>query len=158
MPCELFDDKCYFAMPHEVVRILSKFCDILALIRNKGGQLHLSLDHEKCRAILDFLGVDSVKKSFDWNVECIKFCNLLSQDSVDIYVELLCFVAENEKTFPAKYYRDIPLLKYSNQEENVQLCSISQIIKGELALKYALDPELHLWLNDVGTLSGIRLD
>lgn len=80
-------------------------------------------------------------------MECIKCCNLLSQDSVDIYVELLCFVAENEKTFPAKYNQDILLLKYSNQEENVQLCSISQIIKGEFALKYALDTELHLWLS-----------
>ncbi|POO03753.1 Histidine kinase-like ATPase, C-terminal domain containing protein [Trema orientale] len=157
VPYELFDGRKYLANPKAVVRILPKFRLLLFQIKKKGASLHglyklkkvlhSSLDHQKYTPILDFLGVVYADPCRDWYAKCIETCNLVAQDSTEVYMELLCFVAENDKISASTYFRSIPLLKYTNQEGSVELCSISQIMKGKVTVKYALDPEVHSWLN-----------
>ncbi|PON65583.1 Histidine kinase-like ATPase, C-terminal domain containing protein [Parasponia andersonii] len=108
------------ANPKAVVRILPKFRLLLFQIKKKGASLHglyklkkdlhSSLDHQKYTPILDFLGVVYADPGRDWYAKCIETCNLVAQDSTEVYMEILCFVAENDKISASTYFRSIPLL------------------------------------------------
>ncbi|XP_062118267.1 uncharacterized protein LOC133831877 [Humulus lupulus] len=157
VPYELFDGGEHFAKPRMVVRILPTFRLLLSKCKKEGASLHgllglskvlhSSLDLEKFTPILDFLGVAYPDRSIDWYAKCIESCNLVTQDSIEIYMELLCFVAENEKNASVTYFRHLPLLKFINREGNVERCSISQTMKGEVTIRYALEQKLHSWLS-----------
>ncbi|KAF4379461.1 hypothetical protein G4B88_024446 [Cannabis sativa] len=157
VPYELFDGEEHFAKPKEVVRILSTFRQLLSKCKKEGASLHglrrlnkvlhPSLDLAKFTLVLNFLGVAYVDRSVDWYVKCIQSCNLVTQHSIEVYMELLCFIAENEKTVSRTYFRCLPLFKFINREGNVELCSISQTMKEEVTIRYVLDLNIHSWLS-----------
>ncbi|KAL5558726.1 hypothetical protein UlMin_034937 [Ulmus minor] len=156
VPCKLLSGIKIFAEPQKVIRILPKFRDLLSQIRKEGASfgsfstskkiLHSSLDHQRYHAVLEFLGVLSVSSSdvWHWYARCIESCNLVTQASEKLYMELLCFIMDNEKNCS---FKEIPLLKYTNREGNVELCTITKLKRKELNLKYAELPELHSWLS-----------
>ncbi|KAJ4839696.1 hypothetical protein Tsubulata_033291 [Turnera subulata] len=55
------------------------------------------LEHEECRSVLEFLGIQSACGSYDCYAICIKEWNLASLAFEDVYIDLLCFIAEGRE-------------------------------------------------------------
>ncbi|KAL5558728.1 hypothetical protein UlMin_034939 [Ulmus minor] len=156
VPYETFSGTKVYASPQQVIRILPDFRNLLFRIEREGTSLrglstlkkvlHTSLDKDKYNAVLHFLGVVSVKKSVNWYGQCIRSCNLSVEVSEELYIELLCFLAHNWEMLPACDVSDIRLLEINKTEESV-LCSISHILNRKFTVMYALEPDLHSWLN-----------
>ncbi|KAK9948530.1 hypothetical protein M0R45_004101 [Rubus argutus] len=154
VPCQVFSDwMCLFRRPKHALRILPKFRDLLVRIKREGTVssssvplkmvLHSSLDIEKYSAVLEFLGVTYSGGS--WYAKCIDSCNLVLL-SDEVYIQLLGFVADNKEKF-SKHINSIPLLKYITQEGKSELSTITKIRAEKLKVQYALELELHTWLN-----------
>ncbi|KAL6296081.1 hypothetical protein ACE6H2_004223 [Prunus campanulata] len=154
VPCQMFSGmSCLFLKPQHAVRILPKFRDLVLRMKNEGAisrnssslkkVLHSSLDLEKYSAVLDFLDVAS--SGGDWYTKCIKSCSLVLLSDV-VYVELLCFIVDNEKKF-SNHIKTLPLIKYINCEGNLALCTIANTKTETPKVRYAMDLELHTWLS-----------
>ncbi|KAH7847217.1 hypothetical protein Vadar_023409 [Vaccinium darrowii] len=107
VPCESFmTGEMVFCEPIGVVRIFPEFRKILSNIKELGVSLsvissrgkyvlHNSIDCNKYEETWNFLGVPSMEKSYEWCGECIGMCNLVLRVPTVVYVELLCFLADN---------------------------------------------------------------
>lgn len=163
VPYELFSGERVFIQPQQAIRIQPNFWDLLLQIKSEGGSLdglfalkkilHSSLDHKKYTEVLNFLGVLSVEDCLYWYAKCIHSCILVAQASEDVYIELLCFIAENEKLFHCSLHTNVPHLKYNNGTGNLELCTISETSRS-VKVTYALDTELHSWLSKCNTKFG----
>ncbi|XP_058185661.1 uncharacterized protein LOC131302885 [Rhododendron vialii] len=159
VPCESFlTGKMVFCEPFDVVRILPEFRNILSNIKGLGVSLsgisnqgkyvlHNSVDHRKYEETWNFLGVPSVEESYEWYGKCIETCNLVLRVPTDVYVELLCFLADNWKYFPFKTMSRVTLLKYVAWNGQVFPCSLSQIKQGSLKVHLVWGARRHSWLN-----------
>ena len=155
IPCEMFDNRKHFCTPQRAIRILPKFREILFQMKEQGVPLggmlslkenviHSSIDLIEFTGILDYLGVPSVDNSYQWCGKCIEFCNLVLSASEDAYMELLCFLADNEKISSLKDFKKMLLFKYVNRKGHVRLCS--RATRGMSRIYYSQEPKLHAWL------------
>ncbi|KAG5528305.1 hypothetical protein RHGRI_029096 [Rhododendron griersonianum] len=159
VPCESFlTGEMVFCEPFDVVRILPEFRNILSNIKGLGVSLsgisyqgkyvlHNSVDHRKYEETWNFLGVPFVEESYEWYGKCIETCNLVLRVPMDVYVELLCFLADNWKYFPFKTMSRVTLLKYVAWNGQVFPCSLSQIKQGSLKVHLVWGARRHSWLN-----------
>ena len=157
IPCEMFDNRKHFCTPQRAIRILPKFREILFQMKEQGVPLggmfslkenviHSSIDLIEFTGILDYLGVPSVDNSYQWYGKCIEFCNLVLSASEDAYMELLCFLADNEKISSLKDFKKMLLFKCVNRKGHVRLCSIAT--RGMFRIYYSQEPKLHAWLTE----------
>ncbi|KAK9283185.1 hypothetical protein L1049_011421 [Liquidambar formosana] len=89
--------------------------------------LHTSVDLKEYDEVLRFVGVSSLQENYTWYKNCIESCNLISRLPIDVYMELLCFLADNWRLLPYKHFKSMPLLKYVTRYGEVLSCSVSQI-------------------------------
>ncbi|KAK9756527.1 hypothetical protein RND81_01G103900 [Saponaria officinalis] len=148
IPCETFSDKMTFCRPVSAVRVLSHFRDIFIKMKKSGVSLagissmeylpvHSSLDEDKYEPSLDFL--------------CIAACDLVMRASDKSYVELLLFVTHNLKH--SDIIRSFPLLKFSNELDNVALCPLAKSIEGS-KIQVGAQIEVHAWLHECNLIFG----
>ncbi|CAL5366615.1 unnamed protein product [Camellia sinensis] len=159
LPCESFlDEQETFCQPTKAMRILPEFRKILVHLKECGVPLneissigmfvlHASLDHKEYDGILDFLGVPSVGKNYCWYGRFIRDCNIMSEVPVDVYMELLCFFADNCRIIPSRHLNNAPLLKYVALNGEVRSCSISQVKKEAIKMHLILEARKHAWIN-----------
>ncbi|XP_057972588.1 uncharacterized protein LOC131160730 [Malania oleifera] len=136
IPSETYTDQKFFHRPCEVGRLMPAFWNILSKAKMQGVSLHnlsshgsyilnSSFDQSKYNSILNFLGVKAVDN--EWYAKCIRSSNLVLGVSEDVYLELLCFLAENWLLrFQNSNMKSIPLLKYVDFNLNVSLCTINE--------------------------------
>eukprot|EP01018_Ginkgo_biloba_P017680 Gb_37162 [translate_table: standard] len=129
-----------FCIPTQARRILPAFRDIMEKATEEGlGSpdalwstgvfiLHSCMDKPEFSHVLQFLGVDYV--SNDWYFSCIQTPGWLAAFSEDLYVELLCFLAENWDNRLSSYLHTVPLFKYAHNAYNVGWASLSDISNG----------------------------
>ncbi|KAF4396679.1 hypothetical protein G4B88_028993 [Cannabis sativa] len=137
VPYEMYNGKKYLTEPKQVVRILPSFRLLLSKSVKEGASLdgmhryqkvlNSLLDLENYAPILDFLGLAYAIPG--WYGSCIQLCNLVTQGSTEVYMEVLSFLAENERILSSMYIQHIPLVRYTDQKGNVKLCSIYQTTK-----------------------------
>ncbi|KAJ4849705.1 hypothetical protein Tsubulata_018983, partial [Turnera subulata] len=150
--------KNLFCKPHRAISILPKF---RALLLQSTVHLHKlnslqnyildsSLEDYRYRSVLEFLGIRSAGASYDWYARCIKECNLALLVSEEVYVDLLCFIAEGSKNA----FRNVPLLRYVNHEGDVKVCTIAQAAVQVCKIRYGQGDELHAWLNEINMEVG----
>ncbi|KAE9449555.1 hypothetical protein C3L33_18541, partial [Rhododendron williamsianum] len=156
VPCEPFlTGEMVLCEPIDVVRILPEFRKILSHIKKLGVSLggissqgkyvlHNCVDYEKYDETWNFLGVPSVNESYGWCAKCIQTCNLALHGPTEVYVDLLCFLADNWKYFPMN---SISLLKYVAWNGQVFPCTVSQIKQEELKVHLVWEAQQHSWLN-----------
>ncbi|XP_058188028.1 uncharacterized protein LOC131304709 [Rhododendron vialii] len=166
VPCELFSTgEMVFCEPIDVVRILPEFRKILTHMRQVGVSfkgvssqgkyvLHNSVDDIKYDPIWKFLGVSSENDSNHWCGKCIQTCNLVSRVPTEIYVELICFLADKWKYFPDRTVSSISLLKYIAWNGQDFFCSVSQITQAPLKIHLVWEAKHHSWLNKWNVLMG----
>jgi hypothetical protein len=65
-----------------------------------------------------------VQVSYNWYSPCIWSSGWLKGLPKDLYVELLCFIAENWKGL-SSHLQNAPLLKYVSSSNNTDLASVS---------------------------------
>ncbi|KAJ4849815.1 hypothetical protein Tsubulata_024017, partial [Turnera subulata] len=150
--------KTLFCKPNEAIRILPKFQSLLLRLPLPLVRLDLfdkfildsSLEHERYRSVLEFLGIHSAGGSYDSYARCIKEWKLALLAFKDVYIDLLCFIAEERKDA----FRDVPVLKYINHDGKVEICSIAQASGKIYKVRYGQDLELHAWLNEFNVEVG----
>ncbi|KAG9446287.1 hypothetical protein H6P81_012415 [Aristolochia fimbriata] len=158
LPAETCTDQRFFYKPEEVGRLVPAFWNVLTKAQMQGISLHnlsshgtyiLSsmFDNDTYDHILDFLGVGYVDA--DWYVMCIRNSNLPMGVSEDVYLELLCFFAENW----GSYFRNtdfdtLPILKYVGLDNRVSLWSITRATGHNERICLSSDPEYISWLID----------
>ncbi|KMT19054.1 hypothetical protein BVRB_1g014530 [Beta vulgaris subsp. vulgaris] len=151
VPCETFNSQKTFCKPSLAVRIHSRFWEILLKMKKKGVSLsgistigeylvHSSLDQDKYGPSLDFLGVHEQLK---WYGKCFDACNLISQASDDMYIDLLYFISNH------LFYhipKSCPILKLINEKGEIECCSALDESKEGFEIRYCVEPKLHAWL------------
>ncbi|KAK9270006.1 hypothetical protein L1049_025579 [Liquidambar formosana] len=158
VPCDSFSDGMKFCRPSCAIRVLPKFRELLVQMEKqsvplggisflKRNVLHSSLDVKEYSEILDFLGVGSINESYDWYWQCIKACNFFMSASEDVYIDLLCFIADNEKIYCLGSFKTTPLLKYIDANGKVKLCPASRTTGEVDKVRYAFEAEHHIWLS-----------
>ncbi|XP_042520174.1 uncharacterized protein LOC122093769 [Macadamia integrifolia] len=137
VPCESYTDQKFFCKPSEVGRIVPAFWNILIKAKEQGVSLQNLSSHGLCVLnsafdikeyddVLNFLGVQQMVG--EWYVKCIRSSNLVMGVSEDVYMELLYFLSCNwGSCFCNTELKNIPLLKYVNQDGNVSLLSINAV-------------------------------
>ncbi|XP_077227223.1 uncharacterized protein LOC143860448 isoform X2 [Tasmannia lanceolata] len=136
IPCESYTPQKIFGRPNEVGRLMPTFRNILIKARVDGVNLHnlsshgifvlnSAFDNTGYDYVLDFLDVGRVDN--DWYGKCINGSNLVSGVSEEVYLELLCFFAENwDGYFRNTNVETIPLLKCVDQDGKESLWSIKR--------------------------------
>ncbi|KAJ8453361.1 hypothetical protein Cgig2_008245 [Carnegiea gigantea] len=158
MPCETFSSEVSFCKPTSAVRILPRFRELLfkmkeagislaAMSRMKNSLVHSSLDQDKYRSSMEFLGVHFIP---GWYEKCITVCDLVSQSSDDLYVDVLHFVFCNRAEFTIKH---MPLIKFINEAGKVKLSTIAETHGGQKVV-FAEDAVLHAWMQKCNILFG----
>ncbi|KAJ4844122.1 hypothetical protein Tsubulata_044967, partial [Turnera subulata] len=159
VPCSCdLHRKTLFCKPNEAIRILPKFQSLLVRLPLPLVRLDLfdkfildsSLEHQRYRSVLEFLGIHSAGGSYDSYARCIKEWKLALLAFKDVYIDLLCFIADERKDA----FRDVPVLKYINQDGKVEICSIAQASGKIYKVRYGEDHELHAWLNEINVEVG----
>ncbi|KAJ4847514.1 hypothetical protein Tsubulata_024891, partial [Turnera subulata] len=150
--------KTLFCKPNEAIRILPKFQSLLVRLPLPLVRLDLfdkfildsSLEHQRYRSVLEFLGIHSAGGSYDSYARCIKEWELAVLAFKDVYIDLLCFIADERKDA----FRDVPVLKYINHDGKVEVCSIAQASGKIYKVRYGKDHEHHAWLNEINVEVG----
>ncbi|XP_019185046.1 PREDICTED: uncharacterized protein LOC109180015 [Ipomoea nil] len=132
MPCQSYTTQKFFRKPSQVGRLKPEFWKLVNKARKQGVNfLNISshgeyiLNHafdQKYNDILKFLDVKCVQ--YEWYSSCIQSSDLVLGVSEDLYLELLLFVADNWESFSNTSMVDIPLLKYTDSNLHVSLCSV----------------------------------
>ncbi|KAF3438505.1 hypothetical protein FNV43_RR21267 [Rhamnella rubrinervis] len=135
VPSEPLTEQKLFHKPREVGRLMPEFWSILNKAREQGVSLlklsshgkyilSYSFDKEEYDYILGFLGVEPVDD--EWYAKCIQSSNLVHGVSENVYLELLKYIADNwTSKFLSTNMKNIPLLKYVDQDEKVSMYSIN---------------------------------
>ncbi|KNA17951.1 hypothetical protein SOVF_074950, partial [Spinacia oleracea] len=151
VPCEMFNSQITYCKPSSAVRIHSYFRDILTKMKVAGISLfgistmkmhpvQPSLDQDKYSPSLDFLGIHHQN---EWYGTCITACNLVSQASDDMYIDLLYLMSR------LSYYiskSSCCLLKFTNKRGEIALCGSLANMKEKLQIRYCLQSDHHAWL------------
>ncbi|XP_077228605.1 uncharacterized protein LOC143861588 [Tasmannia lanceolata] len=136
IPCESYTQQKIFCKPKEVRRLMPTFWNILIKAREQGVNLHnlssqgtfvlnSSFDKAGFDYVLNFLDVGRVDN--EWYAKCVNSSNLVSGVSEEVYMELLCFFAENwDGYFRNTNVETIPLLKCVDQDGKESLWSIKR--------------------------------
>ncbi|XP_072979221.1 uncharacterized protein [Typha angustifolia] len=134
VPCASYTAQKIFCKPTEVGRLFPAFWDILNKAQKSGVDLqNLSshgtyvlssyFDGEEYDNVLNFLGVGYV--DCKWYGKCIEGSNLVKEASEEIYLDLLCFIADNwDNYFHSTNIQNIPLLKFVNINGGLSFWSI----------------------------------
>ena len=166
VPYETFvNEKIVFCKPTNVIRVLPEFRKILLRIKEHSvlsrgisaqGKfvLHNLVDCKEYDDAWDFLGVSSVGNCNEWYGKCIQACNLMCRTSTEEYVDLLCFLAENWKTFSLRSVNSIPLVKHITWNGEIKSCSLLEIKREHLKIHIVWDPQEHAWLNKWNQVMG----
>ncbi|XP_074280401.1 uncharacterized protein LOC141605501 [Silene latifolia] len=160
LPCETFREDSKLCNPLSGIRILPKFRELLIRLKESGiclaglaslknHPVHASLDMDDFDEILDFLGVPPMSKSYNWYEKCISSCKLINQVSDSDYVEMLTIFSTNEDIFTKPFFLKNHVFKYIGQSGEINLCSASKTKKQGYCIRYAMEPEVHSWLNKV---------
>ncbi|KAL2894915.1 Muramidase-released protein, partial [Bienertia sinuspersici] len=158
MPCETFDSGLKFCKPLSALRILPDFRQLLIRMKKnsvsfdrvcslKNHPVDASLDVEKFDKTLDFLCVLSTSESSGWYEKCICACKLVDQASEADYIEMLWVFANNEEIFPKSFFMKNEVFKYTDHTRKVKLCNAGKTKKDSHKILFAVEPELHAWLN-----------
>ncbi|KAL2894933.1 Sacsin [Bienertia sinuspersici] len=151
VPCETFNNHITYCKPSSAVRILPSFREILIKLKETGVSLsgisstkmclvHSSLDQDKYGPSLDFLGV---YHRYEWYGQCATACNLVSQASDEIYIDILYFFSQ----IPRHVSISSHLLKFTTGNGGeIELCGSFVSMKEKLQIRYCTQPELHVWL------------
>ncbi|XP_077228632.1 uncharacterized protein LOC143861623 [Tasmannia lanceolata] len=157
IPCESFSTQRVFCKPVDAGRLLPAFREILFALQEQGINLksisshgkhiiHSALDVDYFKKVLDFLGVKYV--DYDWYGKYVQGSNLVLLASEDVYMELLCFLSDNWKSgFGVSSVADTPILKYIDQYEKLELCSVKAAKLRIHKIHFAKDAKQHAWLN-----------
>uniref|UniRef100_A0A1D1XGE7 Sacsin n=1 Tax=Anthurium amnicola TaxID=1678845 RepID=A0A1D1XGE7_9ARAE len=158
IPCESYTSQRFFCRPSEVGRLMPAFWSILLDVQKIGINLQnlsshgtyilsSSFDTEEYADVLEFLGVGYVENS--WYAKCVEGSNLALQATDEVYLDLLCFFADNWWShFSNTSVPNIPLLKYVDLKGRVSLWSINRATK--FSERICLQSHKHdiSWLND----------
>ncbi|OMO50899.1 hypothetical protein CCACVL1_30167 [Corchorus capsularis] len=165
MPCEMFCGKQIYHKPGKTIRIKRKFRELLNDVQKEGLSLegmfklkkvpvHSSLELESYSKVLDFLDMASYRTSDKWYVQCIQTCNFILQASEDVYVKLLCFIADMNHTSLSSNLTNLSFMKYVTVEGEVELHTPSCSKK----ILYAIADNCHTWLTKWNKLFGCQSD
>ncbi|ERN06243.1 uncharacterized protein LOC18434435 [Amborella trichopoda] len=136
LPCESFSEQQFFCKPNEAGRLLPVFWDILFKAQENGVCLQSVMSHGmyvissafdqgKFDDILEFLGVGFMK--YDWYGKCIRSSDMVSGVSEGVYMELLCFLADNwADKFAYSNFKNVPILKYIDLHGRTALCNLDE--------------------------------
>ncbi|XP_077228721.1 uncharacterized protein LOC143861716 [Tasmannia lanceolata] len=156
MPCEWLPEENCFQKPLEVGRLLPAFREILIKAREEGiylnkisshGKyvLHSTLDKAQFNHVMNFLQVEYM--SYNWYSQCVERCDLVLCISEDVYLEFLCFLADNwVDGFENCSMKNIPILRYIDQYGRMDLCSIYTAITGPCKIYISADKQYIQWL------------
>ncbi|OAY75978.1 hypothetical protein ACMD2_08082 [Ananas comosus] len=134
MPCQSYSAQRMFCKPRDVSRLNPAFWNILIKAGSSGVDLQslsshgtyiLSshLDTADYEDTLGFLGVRNVDS--EWYGKCIEGCGLVKELAEEVYLELLCFIADNwSADFARTSIWHKPLLKYVDANGGVSFWSI----------------------------------
>ncbi|XP_068665867.1 uncharacterized protein [Aristolochia californica] len=158
LPAETYTDQRFFYRPDEVGRLMPAFWEILTKARMQGVSLHnlsshdiyilnSTFDNAANDHILDFLGVGYVDR--EWYVKCVRNSNLVMGVLDDVYLELLCFFAENW----GSYFRNtnvgtLPILKCVGVDNSVCLWNITRATQNVDRICLSSDTQHISWLID----------
>ncbi|KAL3526921.1 hypothetical protein ACH5RR_011577 [Cinchona calisaya] len=164
------DDELRFRQPTNALRILPKFREILLRIKehtfllngiSSDGKfvLHSSVVDKKYDEFWDFLGVPPVDGSYQWYTRCIQSCELIFRSPMNVYIELLCFLADNWKDFSLRSFNNIPLIKYVSWNGEVLTYSVLQLKRESKKVHLVWGMQEHAWLSkwnwEMGCLNNV---
>lgn len=155
VPCESYASQKIFCKPSEVARLKPAFWTILDKAWELGvdlknlsthGTYILSSHFDKSiyDSVLKFLEVKSV--SHEWYAKCIEGSNLVKEVHEQLYLEIICFVADNWQTFSGTNMLSIPLLKYVDRSDALSFWSISRASQCNDRLGIASEEKYMSWL------------
>lgn len=154
IPCETYNKQKIFCKPGEVRRLTSQFWDVLEKAQKSGVELQSISSHgsyilsscfdtKEFDDVLGFLEVGYM--DWSWYPKCIEGSDLVKEATEEVYMLLLCFVAEHWAQLSSKI-QHIPLLKYEDIRGAVSICSINQATQRGLRLCIASEEKLVSWL------------
>ncbi|KAF6136734.1 hypothetical protein GIB67_020056 [Kingdonia uniflora] len=159
MPCVVSDKKT-FCKPADARRILPEFRKLLVQMSKDGVPLtdisslgkaimHSSLDLNEYSEVLDFLGFQAVRDGYRWYSKCFVECNFILKASKNMYMNIFCFIANNERVVSFDSFKNIPLVKYIDRDGKVALCTLAKMKQGNcpVSVCYFGDIEEHAWLS-----------
>ncbi|XP_068664998.1 uncharacterized protein [Aristolochia californica] len=158
LPAETYTDQRFFYRPDEVGRLMPAFWEILTKARMQGVSLHnlsshdiyilnSTFDNAANDHILDFLGVGYVDR--EWYVKCVRNSNLVIGVLDDVYLELLCFLAENwGSCFKNTNVGTLPILKCVSVDNSVCLWNITRATQNVDRICLSSDTQHISWLID----------
>ncbi|XP_021767703.1 uncharacterized protein LOC110732097 [Chenopodium quinoa] len=150
VPCEMFNNQKTFCKPSSAVTVYPRFRRILNKMNKLGASLsglsslemclvHPFLDQDMYRPSLDFLGIHHQDS---WYKECFTACNLVSQASDDMYIDILYFISQYISGSIASH----PILKMINEKSEIDWYIIITNRKERTKIQYCVQEELHVWL------------
>ncbi|XP_021754623.1 uncharacterized protein LOC110719948 [Chenopodium quinoa] len=150
VPCETFNNQKTFCKPSSAATIDPSFQEILNKMNKSGVSLsglssmkmrlvHSSLDQDKYKPSLDFLGI---YPQVTWHENCFTACNLVPRASDDMYIDILYFISQYISGSIASF----PILKMINEKGEIDWCSIVSKRNVKTKIQYCVLEELHVWL------------
>jgi hypothetical protein len=154
IPCESYNKQKIFCKPGEVRRLNSKFWDLLDKAQKSGidlqsisshGSYVLSscFDSQEYDDVLKFLEIGDM--DWGWYPKCIEGSDFVKGTPEEVYMMLLCFIAEYWQELSSKI-QHTPLLKYEDVRGVVSICSINQARQSVLRLCVASEENIISWL------------
>lgn len=156
IPCESYTNQKLFCKPNDVRRLLPDFWDILAKAQKLGVNLTNLSSHGTCvlsssfdtgeyDKVLEFLGVQYVDA--EWYGKCIAASRLAWEVSELVYLELLCFVADNwNGHFARSNIQSVPLIRYENTNGMMDLWSVYRATQHTERVCIVTDDNSTSWL------------
>ncbi|ONK58565.1 uncharacterized protein A4U43_C09F14380 [Asparagus officinalis] len=156
VPCESRTSQKFFSKPGEVGRLMPEFWNILDKVeklkvdfKNLSSHgiycLSSSLDRKENDEVLDFLGVGFVDKQ--WYGNCIQSSNLVREVTEEVYLDLLCFLANKwQDFFKGTNMANIPLIKYVDVSGSFSLRSINGAASSSQKIGIASESKNISWL------------
>lgn len=156
VPCESYASQKIFCKPSEAARLKPAFWTILDKARDSEVDLKNLLTHGTCilsghfdkstyNSVLAFLEIKSV--SSEWYAKCIEGSNLIKEVNEDLYLEILCFVANNWTNYFANTnMSSIPLLKFVDRSGVPSFWSVSRASQGSERLCISSEKKFISWL------------
>ncbi|GLJ45914.1 hypothetical protein SUGI_0966750 [Cryptomeria japonica] len=152
-----------YCMPNQARKILPGFRKILEKATEKGLEkpsalwstgvfiIHSCLDNSS--SYLDFLGVGYVPD--DWYFTCIRSTpGWLMNLSEDLYVQLLCFIAEHWNRRIPSSLQQFPLFKFDNGFYGVGWASLSDMSSKGTKIYFSLGERDITWLTKWNKVLG----
>ncbi|XP_078181578.1 uncharacterized protein LOC144575354 [Carex rostrata] len=154
IPCESSLEQKIFCKPGEVRRLTSHFWNLLDKAQKSGVDLQSISSHgpyvlsscfdtEEFDDVLKFLEINYM--DWDWYPKCIVGFDLVKGAPEEVYMMLLCFVAEYWQELSCKI-KETQLLKYEDVTGVMSVCSINEVTQRGLKLCIALNENQISWL------------